>query len=128
MKIAKYQDFIVIAHNVALQVSGGGHFDVQIFTPPAELTTPVRQRLPPELRHIQQRLEQRQMNEKEIIDFGKMLASVLLPPPELAHLLQLRDRLGVDEALRIRLRLPPSLASFLLPVFSIGWSTGPSGY
>lgn len=119
MTIAKYHDFLLIADNVQRDERGIRQFTVQVARSPTggacgQQLAEVRDL--DKLQSLSRRLEYRQLQARDLVEFGELLAQLLLPGDVLELLKRNREDLSrqSDQGLRLRLQLAPAL-------FSIPW-------
>ncbi|MCC3473864.1 MULTISPECIES: CHAT domain-containing protein [unclassified Microcoleus] len=113
MIINNYYDFVLVVDTVQRDNSGSQQFSVRVLESPAgeskapEFISPI----PPSLQRKIRQLENRQLEEKDIVNLGEQLADFLLPDPVRQLFLNSLSRLQPNEGLRLRLFLDPSLVS-----------------
>jgi hypothetical protein len=113
MIINNYYDFVLVVDTVQRDNPGNQQFSVRVLESPAgeskfhEFVSPLSASLQRKIRQ----LENRQLDEKDIVNMGEQLADFLLPYPVRQLFLNSLIRLQFDEGLRLRLLLDPSLAS-----------------
>jgi hypothetical protein len=111
-----YDDFLLLATEVGDADHGRRRVAVRVpLTPSAgESIEASVQALPPNLRGYLEGLEKRSLALPELIELGELLAGILFPPSVRDLLVRSLDNLSLDQGLRVRLQLTPSL-------FSIPW-------
>jgi hypothetical protein len=112
MKIQTYRNLEIIADQVAEEEGGRLAFSVQVYRSPAGESGSIRQSTPPGLWRRLRAVEQRKLDQGEIIALGESLTDLLLPGEAQSLFERSLDHLERDEGLRVHLRLDPALAGF----------------
>ena len=111
MAISHYREFVLVVDEVEKDEHGVQGFTVQVFSSPAGEGQPEPRTVPAGLRQYLEQLEERELAFEGIVGLGEALADLLLPAGSRQLFVRSLDRLGPEEGLRVRLRLPPVLAS-----------------
>jgi len=111
MPINHYREFVLVADDVDRDGFGIHGFTIQVFSSPAGEGQPEPRTVPSDLRRYLGHLERRKLDVDGVIGIGEALADLLLPDQVRQLFIRSLDRLEPDQGLRLRLRLPPALAS-----------------